>query len=122
AKCDSFIASENKSRAMARQEITIKLSEVVNVASNLLKFGGVFYMVHQAKRLQEILVELNKNNLAVKELTFCQSKIDTNPHLVILKAVKGGKMEMIINRTLILNNEDGELTSEVMKLYSKTNI
>lgn len=122
SKPNNSIIGENTSRNIARQEITITLKEVVKVASELLKDKGCFYMVHQAKRLQEILFEFANYNLAVKEVTICQSKQGAKPHLVIIKAVKGGKFDLIVNTPLVLNNEDGTLTNEVFALYSKTMI
>ena len=98
------------------------MSEVVSVASGLLKPNGVLYMVHDAKRLQEVMVNLSSCKLAVKELTFIKGKENDAPHLIFVKAVKCGKEECKVLLPIVLNAENGELSDEVKFLYNKNSI
>ena len=86
---------QNKSQQIARSEVTVTLSEITLEASRLLKFGGAFYMCIPSSRYVEACVQLNKNNLEVKETTFLLNK-DDSCRLALLKAVKGGKSEVKI--------------------------
>ena len=122
SKKESAIIGDNESRNIARLELTTNLGEVVDVASGLLKPNGVFYMVHDAKRLQEIMAKLSLCKLAVKELTFIKGKEQDCPHLIFIKAVKCGKEECKIHLPIVLNGENGELSDAVKCLYSKKSI
>lgn len=113
---------DNSIKTIARHEVAITLQEVVMYASEMLNSKGVFYLVHQAERLQEICAYCNKYNLAIKELMLVQANKESKPHLAIIKAVKDGAQEMVVLPNLILNKKDGTFTTKVKKMYNKKSI
>lgn len=121
-KNESTFTSENVSRTIARQELKVSLEDCVKVGSELLKFGGVYYMVHQIKRLQEIMMLFSKYGLAIKNVCAFKAKVENQPHLVVVRAVKGGKLECNEFDEIVINNEDGTLTDYVKALYAQTEI
>lgn len=112
----------DENKAIARHEKLITLSELIQSASRLLKFSGEFYLVHQAKRLNEIMVEMEKYNLKVKTLRLVASNIKAEPHLVLIRAVKGANYDTKILPTLYMNNEDGSYSDEVREIYRKESL
>lgn len=113
---------EVSNKTICRSEIYINLDELVKVASELLQPQGCFYMVHKASRIDEIIIALNKYSLALKELTFVKATEKTKAHLAVIKAVKNGGQEVLVNDMLILNNQDGSLTNQALDLYNKEKI
>lgn len=83
--------TENRAVALARHEIAVKLSEVVECAAYLLNSGGSFYIVHQTERLSEVFGECTKRRLEPKLLQILAPNESKPPHLFLLKAVKDGK-------------------------------
>ena len=83
--------NEHENIAIARHEVKVTLEEIIVEASKLLKFGGLFYMVHQEDRLAEIITLLCKHSLEPKELKILQNK---KGNIVLIKAKKGGKSGM----------------------------
>lgn len=75
----------------ANSELTVTLSEVVSTAKRLLKVGGSLCMVHISSRLDEVLIECNRNGLAPKELI-----VNPNGKTFMLRAVRGGKQGMTV--------------------------
>ena len=76
---------------MAKFEIEISLDKLCEVASKLLKFGGKFYLINDARRIAEIIQTLKKYNLEPKVIEFVFSK-DTEPsNVVLIQATKHGK-------------------------------
>ncbi len=53
-KANSGGLSLNNSKLLARHEVTITLNEIFKSASEVLKSGGVFYLLHIADRSNEI--------------------------------------------------------------------
>lgn len=99
------IINTKKELAIARHELTITLSEIIEIASFLLKDKGNFYLVHRPDRLEEILNLASKNSLHVKEIKFITSKPEEYAIMVLLKFVKnanyGTKVStVIVNRNL----------------------
>lgn len=98
---------ENLHLNICNYEIEVTLEEIIKTASNLLKFGGKFYMVNDINRLEETFVLLNKYGLKAKVLNIVQPKFNKNANVFLIKAVKGAKSGITVLPTLILNDEEG---------------
>ena len=101
--------------ALARHEIALKLTDVIKCASQILKFGGKLYMVHDANRVAEIIEELALFGLKAKKLLFTQSHLNTKANLVLIEASKGGKHGVEVLPVLITNNTDGTYNHDLLK-------
>ncbi len=94
--------SDQYSQQIARHELTLSLKDLISKASNQLKFGGYFYMVHRADRFAEIISELNKNQLTVKRVRFVHPYADKPANHVLIQCIKNGKDQMIVEAPLII--------------------
>ena len=111
--------SETDEIAVATHEIKTNLETIVRTSSKLLKFGGKLFMVHRIDRLASIIFELKKYNLEPKVLRIVYPKKDKAPNLVLIEAKKGAKAGLIIQKPLILNNDDGSETDELKEIYCR---
>lgn len=84
--------SPNASVAAATHEIKTTLLDILATASKLLKHGGKLYMVQTASRLAEICYTLKKYNLEPKEIVMVKPTTQKEPNVVLLTAVKNGKV------------------------------
>ena len=105
--------------AIATHELKVKLEEIVDSASKVLKYGGKLYMVHRADRLVDIFSLLRRHKLEPKVLRVVYPKLTKEPNLVLVEAKKGAKSGLKILRPLILNNDDGTETDELKQIYSR---
>ena len=107
-----------KGVAFARHEFTATLEDVVKAARFVLKFHGVFCMVHLASRLCEIIDSLHRNQFEMKRLQIIQPKIGREANLIMLEAIVGGKSgNLKILPPLVVHNEDNSYTDEIKKIY-----
>ena len=104
-------------KAIARHEIKLSLSDVIENAAKLLVSGGHFYMVHRPFRLAEIFVEMTENNLEPKRMRMVYPYADKEPNMVLIEGVRGGNSGMTTEKPLIIYSDDGTYTDEVSKLY-----
>lgn len=102
---------------IARHEIKITLEELVKIAYDLLKDRGYFYLVHRADRLSDILNTFRKYNMEAKNIKFCYTTAKKNAKIVLIEAIKNGKVGLNILPSLIINKENGEYTDEVLKMF-----
>lgn len=116
-KNDVCKKSEKEEIAIAKHEQYLTLEELICCASKMLKFGGKFYFVYPAQRLDEIFVLLDKYNLTPKRMFFAQPTINKNANTVYLECHKGGKCGVKILPTLVTNNLDGDYVTTIQKLY-----
>ena len=107
------------SRAIARDERCLTLSELCAAAKYLCRWGGAFALVHRPERLSEIFCTLTKHGLEPKRLRMVQYKATHAPNLVLIEARRGGKPGLNIEKPLILCNADGSDTEEVRSIYHR---
>lgn len=104
--------------ARARHEFTATLEDVVTAARFVLKFHGVFCMIHLASRLSEIVDALHRHQLEMKRLQMIQPKPKKNANLVMIESVVGANTGSLkILPPLVIHEEDGSYTEEVKKIY-----
>jgi len=108
----------NNGRRIARQESTATLEDFISAAAFSLKFGGNLWIVMKIARLQELMANLSKFNLAAKEIIFIYPKLSSGIDTVIVSAKKGGKSGLIA-KTFIAMNEDGTFSKEYNALYKE---
>ena len=105
--------------AISTHEISTNMSEIAQVSSKILKFGGKLYLVHRADRLVEVFDALVKNSLEPKVLRVVYPKANKEPNLVLIEAKKGSKSGIKILNPLILMNDDGSETDELKQIYNR---
>jgi len=90
-KLGSGDARVNESILIARSEILVTLDKVIECASHLTKFGGLFYIVHKTERLAEVITLCTQNLLQPKILQVLTPNSTKPPHLFLLSCIKNGK-------------------------------
>ena len=109
--------SEKEEIAIAKHEQYLTLEELICSASKILKFGGKFYFVYPAQRLDEIFVLLDKYKLTPKRVFFAQPTINKDANTVYIECHKCGKCGVKVLPTLVTNNLDGDYVTTIQKLY-----
>ena len=101
----------------ATHELYCTLGEVAESAARLIKYGGRFYMCCPAARLSEALCALTAQKLEPKRMRLVASRAEKAPYLALIEAKKGAAPGMIVERTLVVCNEDGSYTDETRSIY-----
>lgn len=118
-KLGTGINAKNEKQQISRFETTANLDDWIKCASNLLNSKGLFYMVYRTDRLTELFSILKKYNLEIKRIRFVHSKVEEQSKMVLIKAVKGGGEFIKIEKPLIIYNENGTYTDEIMNIYKE---
>ena len=85
----------------------------------MLKDNGTFFMVHRPERLVDILTLMRKYRLEPKEIRFVHSKANEKPILILVKGVKYSGKFLKVLEPLIIYQDNGEYTEELLKIYHK---
>ena len=104
--------NENESKKIARHEKFLPLKDLCKCASEIVKFGGRFYVVYDADRCCELISELMKNGLEPKKMFFTENG-KGKTILVVIEAVKGGKHGVQVLPNLITNDKNGDYLQKV---------
>lgn len=118
-KKESGIPNENNVKLISRHETTASLEDFIKVASEQLKDKGAFYMINRPERIADILEYLRKYKLEPKELRFVQPTANKAPNEVMVKAVKNGGQFLKVREPLIIYDNEGNYTQEILQIYEK---
>ncbi len=113
------LVSKNDNNIISRHETTVVLDKWIQIASKLLKDKGSIYMVHRPERLDEILQSLRKYKLEPKRLRFVYPNMKKDANLILIKAVKNAKSFLKVEKPLIIYEENGSYTEEILNIYKE---
>lgn len=118
-KLNTGAQNEEKKKLISRHEVECTLEDIIKISYKLLKSNGEFYMVHRAERIVDNLYYLRQYKLEPKVLRFIQPKENKEPNLVLIKAVKNAGYQLTLEKPLIIYNNDGSYTDEILEIYNK---
>ena len=121
-KDNTGLKNENKLKQISRHEIMCNIEDIARISSYLLKSNCSIYIVHRPDRLVDIIESLRKYKLEPKNIKFIYPKINKEPNLVLIKATKCGKPFLRIEKPLIVYNDDGTYTDEILKIYESVKL
>ncbi len=105
-------------KAIARHEIKLRLNELVETVSYLLRIKGRFCVIYHPWRLSELIETLIRVDLEPKRLRFVHSHISSEAKMILLEAVKNGKAGLKVDRPLYIYEENGSYTKELQEIYT----
>lgn len=108
----SCILNENESKTIARHEKFLPINELCKCASDMLRYGGRFYLTYDADRCCELISELMKNSLEPKTMFFTENG-KGKTILVVVEAVKNGKHGVKVLPNLVTNDLNGEYIQKI---------
>ena len=107
----------SRPQAIARHELMCTVDDVCCAAGKLLKYGGLLKMCHRPERLSDVINAMRENKIEPKSITFVHNSILDNPWLFLITGKKGAKSGMIVEKPMILRNDDNSYTKEYTRLY-----
>ena len=118
-KENTGLVSKDKIQLISRHEVMCTIEDIAKISASLLNSNCSIYMVHRPDRIIDIIESFRKYKLEPKIIRFVYPKINKEPNLVLIKATKGAKEFLKIEKPLIVYNEDGTYTDEILEIYNK---
>ncbi|WP_162146975.1 tRNA1(Val) (adenine(37)-N6)-methyltransferase [Acholeplasma granularum] len=106
---------------IAKHEIYLNLETLILSVKKNIKHGGLFFMVHKADRLEEIILTLNQYDFKVKRIRFVHPSINHEPNQVLIEAKFKGSAHLIVLPPLIQYKEKGVYSDEMNSIYEGRN-
>lgn len=97
-KTPSSDKGSNKYLALAKHEDNFPLESMIQCVNRNLRNNGTLYFLFQTTRLNEVLKVLNEKKLVVKKMQFVYDENKENSTVVMLKAVKGAKEGVLVQK------------------------
>ena len=100
----------------ARQEECCTPDDLFLCGSQLLKFGGDFFLVHKPERLAQLITTAAKYQLEAKRLCLVRHREGTPVNLILLQLRKGAKPGLQWEE-ITLHQADGSPTTIYKEIY-----
>jgi len=107
----------NASRAMARHEVALRLSQLVDAARHALSRRGVLAMIYHPSRLAELCVELARVGFGPRRLRLIYPKPQTAASMVLMEAICEGRDALEVLPPLFICDASGHYTAEMRAIY-----
>lgn len=116
-KLGSGLVNPNSSLAIARHELLCTLEDVIGAASDLLRSGARFAMIHQSDRLADIIYFMRTHRLEPKRLQMVHPNKDKPPNLVLVEGIKDSKPHIKWSRPLFVYDDEGNYSQDIKDIY-----
>ncbi len=113
-KADSGKANIHDEKFIARHEKCGNILDFCACASRILKFGGRFYCVWRPDRLTDLICAMREASLEPKLITFVCATYDSQPSMVLVRAVKGGRSGNAVTKNLFLHNSREDAKASIL--------
>ncbi|MBQ4128869.1 MAG: methyltransferase [Ruminococcus sp.] len=114
----SGIKNPDSEKLLARHEESCSLDDICKTASKLLQFQGRFCICQRPERLADVMESMRKHDIEPKRLRLVQQRLSKEPKLFLLEGrYKGNKGFMQVMPTLFIENEQGDFSDEMTRIY-----
>jgi tRNA1Val (adenine37-N6)-methyltransferase len=117
---ESSPPSPDPSRALAFNEIALRLAEWVEVAARAVRPGGRVAAILPAERSQELLRALMSGGLRPTRTQFVCPRAGERPSRVLVEARRDGEAVGVIEEMLVVHAPDGSFMQEVRRMLGET--
>ena len=111
----------NEGKAIARHELKLNLQGMLDKSKSFLKNGGHIILTYPSIRLQETLLEFKNHNLFPSRIRFIHGNKNIEAKIFLIEAIKGQKIDLIVDSPLYVYNRGGSYTKEMQKVYDSFN-
>ena len=104
-------------RGVERTESTAALTDILDAADYLLRYGGELAIVYKTERLAELMYEATERKLIPKRLRLVHAHIEAAPSMALLMCKKGGHHGLVVEPPLLMKTADGSESDYVKAAY-----
>ncbi len=116
-KRDSGRINADSQRAVARHELKIDLTALLQTSRRMLHKSGRFCIIYPSTRTVDLLAAMRSTGIEPKNLTMVHSKPSLPARLVMVAGIKGGRPGLDVGPPLYLYRENGAYTRAVEAMF-----
>ena len=105
-KTPSKDLGNNEYLALAKHEDNFPLESMVNCINRNLRNMGTVYFLFQTSRLNEVIKLFNSKKLIIKKLQFVYDVNKDFSNVVLIKAVKGARDGLVVEKPIIIDRKN----------------
>ncbi len=106
------------SKAMARHEVALTLSQLLHAARQVVQHHGLLVMIYHPSRLAELCTQLEHVGFRLRRLRLVHPKPHAAASMVLVEAVRGGRDALEVLPPLFVCGDDGRYTAEMQAIFN----
>lgn len=111
---------DDAKKASFRHQLTLTDDDVAAAAFRLLKDNGKLCVCQRPDQLASVIYAMKRHRIEPKVIRFVrQRKNSPHPWLVLVDGRKNGGVSLTVMPDLIMEDESGGFSQEVLKIYDK---
>lgn len=110
-KTPSKDLGNNEYLALAKHEDNFSLESMASCINRNLRNNGTLYFLFQTSRLNEVIRIFNNKKLIIKKLKFVYDINKEYSNVVLIKAVKGAKEGLVVEKPIIIERNKNSQTN-----------
>lgn len=104
-------------KAIARHELAVTLSQLVQAARHLLRRRGLLVMVYHPARLPELFVQLEAAHLRPRRMRLVHATQHAPASIVLVEAIRDGRDALTVLPPLWVYEASGDYTAEMRAIF-----
>jgi tRNA1Val (adenine37-N6)-methyltransferase len=104
-------------KAIARHELTVTLSQLVQAARHLLCRRGLLIMVYHPSRLPELFAQLEAAHLRPRRMRLVHATEQAPASMVLIEAIRDGRDALTVLPPLWVYEASGDYTTEMQAIF-----
>jgi len=114
---DKTKQSDDLDMQIAKHELYLNLESLILAVRRNIKHGGLFFMIHKADRLEDIMKHLNENDFTIKRMRFVHPSLSHEPNQVLIEARYKGSYHLTVMPPLIQYQKPNQYSDEMLSIY-----
>lgn len=111
--------SSNSVKLIAKHELLGSMADLLKTADHLLKRKGRLYLIYPPLRLEELILQLKKNNFKIQRMVFIHPYIDRKATHVMIEAVRSVQGEVTVESPIIIFKDADTYQPEIESWIGK---
>jgi tRNA1Val (adenine37-N6)-methyltransferase len=113
---ESSPPSPNPERALAFNEIALRLAEWVDIAARVVRPGGRVAAILPAERAKEVVLALGRRGLMPLRLRYVHPRADAPASRILVEARRDTGLPSVVELPLVVHEAGDEFTPEVRRM------
>ena len=116
-KSKSGRLNPHRQRAIARHELTITLTEMLQTAKRMLRTAGRFVTIYAAERMTDLIVQMRAHGIEPKSLRTIHGQLVAAARLILVSGAKGAQPGIRLDPPLIVYDSKGGYSQEIQEMF-----
>ena len=116
-KAESGRINPDRQRAIARHELKINLSDILQTAKRTLRTAGRFVTIYTVERITDLFVQMRAHGIEPKFVRTIHGQLAAEARLILISGTKGAQPGTRLGPPLIMYDSNGGYSQEILQMF-----